>query len=287
MAGGGKIKYMEKLPHQEYRDELADKLKEIRNSDPENPEVAKAKAEGYLEAKKETREYEKSKELHSEDMKVLSFLEKNNKERERFISEVKDELEKVKKDTSLGYVFKELKLTIVEPYETDGPGGLTQKRFDLKISENPYFGISIEGNLSSEDVANLLENQNKIPKIFQKFRIECGSKTYLMFNENEESWQKFGYPLIISSLRFKEELQPIENTIEKVNKLRGVSFKWKSNEDSPREIGVIAEEVAEVFPELVFLDEKGKPLGVHYDKFVAVLIEAVKDLDKRVKELEK
>jgi len=53
---------MEKLPHQ-YRDELVNKLKEIRNSDPENPEVAKAKAQGYLQAKKETREYQLEYEL--------------------------------------------------------------------------------------------------------------------------------------------------------------------------------------------------------------------------------
>jgi hypothetical protein len=91
----------------------------------------------------------------------------------------------------------------------------------------------------------------------------------------------------ISSARFKEELRPIENVVEKVGKLRGVSFKWKSDGTSPREIGVIAEEVAEVFPELVFLDRAGKPLGVHYDKFVAVLIEAVKELKGEIEELKK
>jgi hypothetical protein len=76
---------MEKQPHQEYRDELADKLKEIRNSDPENPEFAKAKAEGYLDAKKETREYEESR-----DRKLDSFLKRESKEAlKKFIEEIK------------------------------------------------------------------------------------------------------------------------------------------------------------------------------------------------------
>jgi hypothetical protein len=55
---------MEKQPHQEYRDELADKLKEIRNSDEENPEIVKAKAQGYLDAKKETEEYTEAEINH-------------------------------------------------------------------------------------------------------------------------------------------------------------------------------------------------------------------------------
>jgi hypothetical protein len=59
---------MEKQPHQEYRDDLANKLKEIRNSDQENSEVAKVRAEGYLEAKSETSEYRDAQEKHKEEI---------------------------------------------------------------------------------------------------------------------------------------------------------------------------------------------------------------------------
>jgi hypothetical protein len=59
---------MEKQPHHEYRDELAGKLKEIRNSDPENPEVARAKAEGYLEAKREDEGYKNMQNIHKEEI---------------------------------------------------------------------------------------------------------------------------------------------------------------------------------------------------------------------------
>jgi hypothetical protein len=58
---------MENFDHQEYRDELAGKLKGIRNSDPENVEKAHAKAGGYLDAEKEKTEYEKAEELHRKE----------------------------------------------------------------------------------------------------------------------------------------------------------------------------------------------------------------------------
>ncbi len=60
----------------EYRNELADKLREIRNSDEENPEKARAKAEGYLEAKKETHDYQIADEIHQRDR----FIDKEHKE---------------------------------------------------------------------------------------------------------------------------------------------------------------------------------------------------------------
>ena len=62
---------MEKQPHKEYRDELANKLKEIRNSGSENPEIDKAKAQGYLDAKKDTQEYKKArKEFKESDIEA-------------------------------------------------------------------------------------------------------------------------------------------------------------------------------------------------------------------------
>jgi len=61
---------MEKLPHQEYRDDLATKLREIRNSDPEEPKLAKAKAEGFIDAKRETSEYVYNKEAHTDEIDI-------------------------------------------------------------------------------------------------------------------------------------------------------------------------------------------------------------------------
>jgi hypothetical protein len=76
-----------------------------------------------------------------------------------------------------------------------------------------------------------------------------------------------------SDISLKTNINPIENALEKVLKLRGVEFNYK--EQGTRSIGVIAQEIEEVFPELVYGDEVK---SVAYQNLVAVLIEAIKEL---------
>jgi hypothetical protein len=309
-----------RLPHETYRDKLAKNLNTIRDAGPESEDpkskITRAEAKGYLGAKKESGEYKKRKKIHSEERQIDIHLKENNEKREDFIAKIKSEHEKMKEDSLVGHIFKKITLRLPEPYHGEfGSFDINQRDIDLEISQNPYYGIAIGAEGSPEDLLDLMKNKNIIPEIFQgilyltsyftKKEIDCaeeglhvgfdsppilekGKRYAFVYSESINTWkiQEWGGNGYISSVRFKEELQPLENVIEKVGKLRGVSFKWKSDGTSPREIGVIAEEVAEVFPELVFLDREGKPLGVHYDKFVAVLIEAVKDLDKRLKDLE-
>jgi hypothetical protein len=73
-----------------------------------------------------------------------------------------------------------------------------------------------------------------------------------------------------------------------VSRLRGVQFEWRDDVPSGhrgRDLGVIAQEVEEVFPELVHTDERGYK-SVNYVGLIAPLIEAVKELDARVQALE-
>jgi hypothetical protein len=77
----------------------------------------------------------------------------------------------------------------------------------------------------------------------------------------------------------------IDNALEKVIKLRGVYFTHKHSEH--HSIGVIAQEVQNVLPEVVVGNRDDGFLGVAYGNIVALLIEAVKDLSKENKELQK
>ena len=73
-----------------------------------------------------------------------------------------------------------------------------------------------------------------------------------------------------------------------VRRLRGVSFDWADDPLAPRpgpDLGVIAQEVEEVFPELVVTDPRGYK-RVNYIGLIAPLIEAVKELDARIQTLE-
>ncbi|MBU2709141.1 tail fiber domain-containing protein [Zooshikella marina] len=74
----------------------------------------------------------------------------------------------------------------------------------------------------------------------------------------------------------KQNAKVIERPLEKVMQLNGKQFEWKH--DNRKDIGVIAQEVETVFPELVTVDEKTNYKKVNYAGLVGVLIEAVKAL---------
>ena len=86
-----------------------------------------------------------------------------------------------------------------------------------------------------------------------------------------------------SDARVKKDVNTIENASEKVSKLRGVSYK-KIGEDDLR-IGVIAQEIEKVIPEVVYTDPKGMK-SVAYANLVGLLIESNKELQKRISILE-
>jgi hypothetical protein len=78
-----------------------------------------------------------------------------------------------------------------------------------------------------------------------------------------------------SSRRWKTNIHPLQDALSKVEQLRGVSYDLKAS--GKHEIGVIAEEVGAVVPEVVSFEENGKDArGVDYSRLTALLIEAVK-----------
>jgi len=88
-----------------------------------------------------------------------------------------------------------------------------------------------------------------------------------------------------SSRRWKTNVEPIENALDKVEKLRGVYFDWKEN--GKHDIGFIAEEVGEVIPEVVGYSEDGKNAeSLDYPRIVALLVEAIKEQQKKIDALE-
>lgn len=78
-----------------------------------------------------------------------------------------------------------------------------------------------------------------------------------------------------SDLRLKMNVNPIEGALDKVLKLAGVEFDWVNN--NKRSIGVVAQQVEEVLPELVHTNDSGYK-SVSYGNLTALLIEAIKEL---------
>ena len=90
-----------------------------------------------------------------------------------------------------------------------------------------------------------------------------------------------------SDARLKDNVVVIDSALAKVKQIRGVEFDWndKQNVHEGHDIGVIAQDVEQVAPELVKDREDGYK-AVDYPKLTALLIEAVKELELKVKELE-
>ena len=94
----------------------------------------------------------------------------------------------------------------------------------------------------------------------------------------------YGHDIVATSdERLKANIATIEGALAKVLSMRGVTFEWK-NDLGPRRMGLIAQEVGQVVPEVVMLGDGH--LGVSYGPLIGLLIEAVKELSARVAAVE-
>jgi hypothetical protein len=81
--------------------------------------------------------------------------------------------------------------------------------------------------------------------------------------------------VVSSSERFKTAIAPMGSNTEKLGQLRPVTFKLKADATGTRQYGLIAEEVAMVYPELVIRNEAGRIDGVRYDELAPMLLNEV------------
>lgn len=82
-----------------------------------------------------------------------------------------------------------------------------------------------------------------------------------------------------SDITLKTNIQPLNGSLEKILNLRGISFNWKDSNKSS--IGLIAQEVEKIFPEVVISDSQSKK-SLEYAKLIAPLIEAIKEQQKQI-----
>ena len=128
----------------------------------------------------------------------------------------------------------------------------------LRIISTGYVGIGMAAPQCQLDVAGLIRSTNGF----------CGG----------------------SDIRWKENIETLPNPLESLLKLRGIKFDWKLEEfkdkgfPEGRQIGIIAQELEEEFPELVRTDGEGYK-SIAYTNFTAVLLEAIKELKAEIDQL--
>ena len=96
-----------------------------------------------------------------------------------------------------------------------------------------------------------------------------------------------------SDRRFKTNIRPVENALDKVKSLQGVYFNWNQKDfpekdfGTQNELGFIAQEVEQIVPEIVVKEKtKEEYRSVKYDKLVALLVEAIKEQQKQIEQLQ-
>ena len=150
---------------------------------------------------------------------------------------------------------------------------------DLPDNEYLYFG-------SGDDVEFFCNGSHMYMDLnsgIGNFYIRDGSTTRYTFDDNG-SFTATGNVTAYSDIKLKENIEPIANPLDKVNQINGVTFDRIDTPELGRQMGVIAQDVEKVCPELVSTDEEGTK-SVAYGNMVGLLIEAIKDQQKQIDEL--
>ena len=153
----------------------------------------------------------------------------------------------------------------------------------------------INGGTWSGEVAGKIEHHSN--NMYHQFttnficRNASGSNVFVLDSSGNGTFN--ANCTAFSDIRIKEDIKTIDNALDKVSKLRGVEYTRK--ETKAREIGVIAQEVKEIVPELVAIQNLKSDMNpdaledmhtMKYQNTVGLLIEAIKELKDRNEKLE-
>jgi hypothetical protein len=139
------------------------------------------------------------------------------------------------------------------------------------------------GNVGGENI----DNSCYVANIYSNIQPVIGTDPdYLTISSNGRLGRS---NLSGSSRRFKHDIQPIDKASEAILALKPVSFHYNKEYDATQRLsfGLIAEDVAEIAPDLVGRNKKGEPESVRYDQINAMLLNEFLKEHRKVQELEK
>jgi phage baseplate assembly protein gpV len=199
------------------------------------------------------------------------------------------------------------------PGAPDGPvlfgfhgGALASEQFggvrNVALSWDDSNNVTVNGALTVNNDLHLEKgggdwafiNQDNYPVAFgskdQAHATEPDYHFWVRHNMGVQGWiRAFDYQRY-SDMRQKTEISLLEAVLDRLQALRGIRYRWRQSDGTAvgePQIGVIAQEVRSVFPELVSGRESDGLLTVSYDGLTAVLVEAVKHLHRQVAVLER
>ena len=158
---------------------------------------------------------------------------------------------------------------------------------DIIIGANDYIKAS-NSWLRNNSSSLVLSNQGSGSMFFRPNGDGNGSGEMKLFQSGNLEVKGDVEAFVSSDKRLKTNIKSIDKPIDKISKIGGYTYEWNDKSDKEtgkKDIGVIAQEIEKVLPELVQTRENGYK-AVKYDKIVALLIEGIKEQDLRIKELE-
>ena len=171
----------------------------------------------------------------------------------------------------------------------------THGQFRIDGSKNGYGGIVVahagvngmmydaDGNGGIYREANGWYLYHHVGNNCTSINTSTGSSAYGMYVD--KAIYSTGDIIAYSDRRKKTDIVTIENALDKVKEMRGVFYTKIGEEEKGRKVGVIAQEMNEVLPEVVTYAEDIDEYGVAYGNIVGVLIEAIKEQQKQIDEL--
>ncbi|MCZ7554876.1 MAG: tail fiber domain-containing protein [Bacteroidia bacterium] len=198
----------------------------------------------------------------------------------------------------------------------DGSGNAA--RFDIAMSTSTNNCLEATTNASAPAIWANNTNTGVTARIFQanngssitRFFIECGGNVGIGVDDATQDLDvlnnarfrgvissAYSAPLNLTStgvltmatsdMRLKTHITRLHGSLEKVMKLRGVRYNWKSDPDGDLRIGFIAQEVRDVVPEVVYTNPVDGFLGLNYAELTAVLAEAMQEQQLLINALQK
>ncbi|MBI1827561.1 MAG: tail fiber domain-containing protein [Planctomycetes bacterium] len=152
--------------------------------------------------------------------------------------------------------------------------GLSQDDSNFRVSpsadlSNPAIIVTTAGNVGIGHEPTV-ESSGPFGTVFYKFDVNGDARV----NHLTQS----------SSRRFKTDVHPVENAMDKVMGLQGVSYQWDAAHGGTPDVGFIAEDVAKVIPQIVDMEPNGKDaVGLRYDRISVFAVEAIKQLNAELK----
>jgi hypothetical protein len=163
-------------------------------------------------------------------------------------------------------------------------------KFDGKVSvgdTDPVGRFEVKANLTDSEVLEV-ENSSEISlfRVSQNGDIRAGTFSLTTGTSTRQLYVTSAGVLTTSSsdARLKTNIEVIPNALQKVMGLRGVTYNWKDGRDTTRVLGMIAQEMLKVAPELVFQNNNGY-YGIHYAETTGLLVEAIKEQQKVIEQL--